>query len=282
MTRIICFALLAANLALFPSADAKAQENAPGWEAFVNSDFETALEQSKDGGTADSYALACRSATVVGGYFREGDEAVDYLHQAIRYCEKALELEPTHLIGKMTYAMTVGFEGKRLTSPSYASVSKRAFEALPKEHPGSPMARAAIAGWHSEVHAAGFLARLALGPSLKEARNGFMEAFELGEVELPLRIEYAKFLARGKDEDRKRAIKVLEDVIASKPAHGFERLLQSVAEKLIAAIESGKKRVIKKTIEETSAFYGIEDWDNRRKLRLTKLKSRPVSKEVAR
>ena len=268
MKRASVLCLVASGLSLSFTGAAVSQELAPGWQAFVASDFETALTQSKAAGTADGYALACRSATVIGGYFRTGDEAVDYLHQAIRYCEKALELEPDHLIAKMTYAMDIGFEGKRVTSPGYANISRRTFEALPQEHPESPMALAAVAGWHSEVHAAGFFARLALQPSLKKAREGFEKAFELGTVDLPLRIEYAKFLARGSKKDRTEAIGVLDDVLAEMPHHGFEEILQKTAADLKKAIETGKKSAIRKTIELTSAFHGIEKWDDRDRLDL--------------
>ena len=254
---------------LFSTPALMAQENAPGWSAFLTSNFRGALTEATEAGTADGYALACRAATVLGGYFSTGDEAVAYLHKAIENCEKALEQDPDHLIGKMTYAMTVGFEGKRINSPSYASRSRKIFEELVSTYPENPLARAGLAGWHSEVHAAGFFIRTALGGSRKKAKTGFEEALALGTLDLPLRLEYAKFLARGKKSDREAAFKLLTAIEQATPANGFERILIGVATKIKVAVASGKKSRITKAIKETGAFFGIEDWDDAQKYELS-------------
>lgn len=245
-----------------------AQETAPGWQDFVEGHFESALEKSRSAKTADGFALACRSAIIIGGYLKTGQDAVDYLHRAIRLCEKSIMLDKNHLIGTMTYAMAIGFEGKRLKSPSYARISKNIFEHLMKTYPQNALARAAIGGWHSEVYSAGFLARLALGASRKKAETAFKNALELGELDMTLSLEYAKFLARGSKASRKKALSVLNQLISNTPEIAFEKLIQNAAIIIRKAIISGEKLEIRNSIKQTNAFPDIESVDNLAKIDL--------------
>jgi len=234
-----------------------AQENASGWPDYQAGDFKSAMEKSASDNTADGYALACRSAIVLGGFQRKGPEAVELLHQGISYCEQALKIEPTHLIGKMSYAMGVAYEGKRKTSISLAKTALRLLEETRDMYPAFPEAHAAVAGWHSEVRAAGFLARVALSPSKKAAKSGFAKAAELGMKELPLMLEYLKYLARQKK--RWPEALALITVIEEAPAKdGFDVIVKNFIPKIKAALVKGDKNDIRQALKEATAFRGIK------------------------
>jgi len=235
------------------------QSTAPGWDAFRDGDYETAVKLGVEAGTADGYALACRSKTVLGGYMASGAAAIDHLHDALKLCETSITLDGTHLIGRMTYAMVAGFEGKRLFSPGYASQARRHMEYLASIYPDNPMAVAAVGGWHSEVHAAGFLARTALGGSKSKARAYYARALALGTVDMALQVEYVKFLTREGKDRWGEAAAVLDDVIDRDAETHFEGILQGLAAKIRTALETGSKRAVRAAVKSAGAFQAIED-----------------------
>ncbi len=237
-----------------------AQENAAGWADFRDGRYEDAIAKALAEGSADAYALACRSHIVLGGFYSQGDTAVMHLHKAIEYCGKSVSLDDRNLVGRMTYAMAAGFEGKRLFSPRYPAQSRKHLEYLAYLYPENPLAVAAIGGWHSEVYAAGFFARVALGGSRKKAREYFARALELGETNIPLHLEYVKFLTRDGKDAYPEAIAEIDRLLAREPEVAFDALLQEKARELKAALETGSKRTVRDTIKAIAAFNGIEDW----------------------
>jgi len=241
----------------FPSA---AQEEALGWPDFKSGNFEGAIEKVQNDDTADGHTLACRSHLVIGGFQTEGEQAVQSLHNAIDECQKAIEQDPNHVIARMSYAMALGIEGKRLTSPGLATRSKKQIEALVELYPDDPLVHGALGGWHSEVAAAGFLARVALGAKRSRARELFGKSLEQGSLDIPLRFEYVKFLARGNKKERAQALEEIDALGELTPGFVFEEMVQAFARKLRPVVAAGKKSNIKKKIAELSAFYGIEKW----------------------
>ena len=237
-----------------------AQEEALGWPDFKAGNFEGAIAKVTEDDTADGHTLACRSHLVIGGFQTEGDAAVNALHSALNHCQTAIEKEPNHIIARMSYAMALGIEGKRLTSPSLATRSKKQIETLVETFPENPLVHGALGGWHSEVAAAGFFARVALGARRSKARKLFAKSLETGSLDIPLRFEYAKFLARGNKEERAQAIQEIDALRALTPGFAFEELVQKLALDLRPVVEEGKSGSIKRKIAELSAFYGIEKW----------------------
>jgi hypothetical protein len=244
----------------FISLSANAQENAVGWDEFKNGNFEAAIKASATSNSVASLTLNCRSNLVIGGFQTKGDQAISALHNAISSCKRAIEKDPSHIIARMSYAMALGFEGKRLKSPSLAKKSRKEIEKILETNPDHPLANGALGGWHSEVSAAGFLARVALGAKRSKAGRQFNKAFGTGEIDIPLKFEYIRYLARGKEAERSKAIYEIDALLALKPGYAFEAMVQERAKRLRPVVEEGKSSAIKAMLEELSPFNGITEW----------------------
>jgi predicted Zn-dependent protease len=253
-------AILALSLLGFGSLSAIAQENAVGWQEFKEGNFEAAVSVSAADNSADSLTLNCRSNLVIGGFKTQGDEAIDALHKALTSCQQAIEKEPNHIIARMSYAMALGFEGKRLNSPSLATKSRKQIEKILEANPENALANGALGGWHSEVAAAGFLARIALGAKRSKAKTQFSKAISTGTLDIPLKFEYIRYLARGKKAERAEAIQEIDALLDLEPGYAFEEMLQDRARELRPVVAAGKSGAIKKKLDELSPFFGITKW----------------------
>jgi len=228
----------------------------PGWDAFVRGDFSEARTIGRSAGTAESLAHACRAGLVQGGFIETGIKAVKSLHGAIRDCDKALQLDPTHFFAKMSLAIALSFEGKRLKRPAYPKMARLLLLELTQKHPRNPLGYGALGAWHSEVSAAGFMARLALGARRKIAENNYQKALAFGTIDFALRFEHVKFLARGKKIERKIALREAKALVEETVDTALDRLLQQRCKVLYEALQSGNKRRIKTALKASGAFQG--------------------------
>jgi tetratricopeptide (TPR) repeat protein len=244
----------------FFSFPALAQEKAIGWNEFKEGNFNAAVTASASDDSADSLTLNCRSNLVIGGFQTKGDEAISALHNALTSCQKAIEKDPDHVIARMSYAMALGFEGKRLNSPSLATKSRKQIEKILEKNPDHVLANGALGGWHSEVAAAGFLARIALGAKRGKAKTQFNKAIKAGSLDIPLKFEYIRYLARGNKTERAQAIQEIDALLELKPGFAFEEMVQERAKRLRSVVEAGKSKAIKKMLNELSPFFGITKW----------------------
>ncbi|WP_417465616.1 hypothetical protein [Kordiimonas sp.] len=233
----------------------------PGWLDFVEGSFNEARERAAASNTADGLALACRSGLVIGGFKEHGSKSVTSLHRALDDCEKALALDPNNVVAGVSYAIGIGYEAKRIRKASYVKASKERLEALVARLPDDPLAVAAMGGWHSAVSNAGFLARLALGASRKEAQKYFERAIALDDQSVGTRFEYVRFLARGDKEERALARKELSVALSIRPKDAAEEIMLKRLAALMEPLESDDKKAAKNTVIETSAFDDIAEWD---------------------
>ncbi len=233
-----------------------------GWNDFSEGRFEQAILRARSSGSADDLSLACRAGLTLAGYLKSGEEAVAALHSAAADCEAALKLNPTHLEASLSLALAIGYEGKRLGKPKFATTSRRLIERLVELYPEDPMPSAALGGWHGAVSNAGFLARTYLGGSKKKANEWFDHSRTLGHWDIALRFEYVKFLAMGGKSDRKQALKEIDQLLASEPNLAIDRMLQDRTRLLRTAVVDGRKRAIKKMVQSLTAFPGIKNQKN--------------------
>lgn len=231
----------------------------PGWEAFKQGDFYEARDAGRADAGAEGLALACRAGLVLGGFMETGKAAVQSLHGAISDCNKALGTSPAHYFAKMSLAIALSFEGKRLKRPSYPARAKAYILELIEAEPNNPLGYGALAAWHSEVSAAGFLARIALGARRKKAAKNFEHALKLGAIDYALRFEHVKFLARGNKADRKLALAQAKELSEGGPNMAFDLLMQKQCLRLVDALSRDNKREIKATLKDVAAFQNVSD-----------------------
>ena len=126
----------------------------------------------------------------------------------------------------MSLAVALRFEGKRTSKTFYPKKARLLLEDLVKRYPDNATAYGALASWHSQVSAAGFFARIALGASRKKAKKLFREAFTRGAMDYALHIEYLKFMAVGSKKERMEAICVAQKLIEQVLATALNQRLQ--------------------------------------------------------
>ncbi len=232
-------------------------DEAAGWQAYGAGDFASARDLFEKAATPDSLAAACRTGLVIGGFFEQGDASVASLHRAMDDCKAAISLDADHLDARISFAIGLGFEAKRLRKAKYAKASREGLEALLVGSDDYGILHAALGGWHTTVYEAGFFARLALGAKRDIARAHFDNAVALAPDDIGVRFEFIKYLAYGKKDEQQEAIKEIS-ALGALPVHdAFDRFLIDRAQKIGAMIETGDKRGLEDALEAATAFATI-------------------------
>jgi len=227
--------------------------------------FTAAKTGAQQLGTAEGYALACKSGLVIGGFQEKGVAAVQSLHGAIEDCRKALDIEPENYSAGISHAIATGFEGLRLKKIAYARASKKSIETLIDRYPENALAAGALAGWHAAVSRQGIFARMILDTGRNKARTLFSQAIKLRGVELPLYFEYIRFLASGNSREKSEAKRLLTEVLSMSPRNALEKLLLEKCLQIQSALDSGDKKSLKKALAVATPFTGIDVWGTVRK-----------------
>lgn len=227
---------------------------------FLLGNFEEARDIGRKDRSAEGLTIACRASLVIGGFQKSDSRATENLHAAIDDCLLAYELDPTYFDAQVSLAIALSFEGKRKKRVFHPKQAKALLENLVERYPESAISYGALAAWHAQVSAAGFLARMALGASRKKAALLFDTAFDKGVIDFPLKFEYLKFLSLGSKKERQKATLYAKQLIAEKVGSYFDELLQKRAEQLHVALLTNKKKTIKNAVKEASAFSNAEDW----------------------
>jgi len=250
--------VLAALFCLFLAtlAPARASETA-GWQAYNAGDYVLARALFERAATADGFAAACRTGLVIGGFFEDGDTSVASLHRAMDDCKAAINLNADHLDARISYAIGLGFEAKRLKKAKYAKASREGLEALLVGSDNYGILHAALGGWHTTVYEAGFFARLALGAKRDIARAHFDKAVALAPDDVGVRFEFIKYLAYGKKDEQQEALTEIAALAALPVRDVFDRFLVSRAQKIGAMIEAGDKDGFEAALEAATAFPAI-------------------------
>ncbi len=241
-------------LAQLNSFQGEAQEIHSAQELYDQGDYKQASLAAEKQNDLEGYGLAVRAALVYGGYVARDIEAIQWLGRAERLSKIAMKMDGTAWRNRLSASLVIGYKAKKRHSVVLVNQAKILIEGLIADYPNEEMAHGALAGWHSEISAAGFFPRLAFGASRELAGENFKVARSLNDAKIPLNIEYAKYLARGDENERKSAGKILITIIEAVPHDAFEQMLQGNAKKLLIALNSGKKQEIKTIIAEISAF----------------------------
>ncbi len=227
-------------------------------DMFERGNYNGVMEHGRADGTALGYSLAARAALMKGAFHEKGEEAVVLLHAALSDIEKSLLLDPSALEARLTAAMAIGFEAKRKTAIGLGKTARRIMEKLAHDYPNSQIAVGALGGWHAEVSAEGFLARMALGGRMRTARKYFEKGVAIGGDDVAFLLEYCKFLARRGPKHYPATIKVVDQIQALTPTDALEKIFQTKAANIKAAIVLKKPKAVRAAIAAASPFPTIK------------------------
>lgn len=231
------------------------------FEAFQNGHYELAQRIAIQDEEAENYALACRASLTLASYFQSPADALISLHKALDYCQKALMLNPDHIEANLSYALAIGLEGKRKKNIELGRKSRLLIENLLLKNPEHPMVEAALAGWHSGVASEGFLARIALGASVKTADFHFQKSLEKSN-DKPIRFEYGRFLMQRGQRHYPKAIDIFQKLQNETADHAFEAFLIKQSQNFLILLQkdpSLQTKAIKKQAKALEPFANIKE-----------------------
>ena len=246
--------LIAAACALPTNASERARI------ALAAGDFAEARLLGRSDGGVEGLMTACRAGMLLGGYHETGYTAIQSLHGAAKDCSEVLALDSHHLNARITLAIAVGFESKRWRKVTSARKSRRFLQQTLDDFPCAAAAHGALGGWHSEVSAAGLIARIFLGAKRKSAAQYFESALTHGERSLAFYLEYIKFLARGGKSERAKAIDVASKALDQQANDAVDRLMQAKILEIHTALTAADMQELRKALADATAFNGIEKW----------------------
>lgn len=251
--RLSC-AIVFSCLAQLMSFQGMAQDYQAAQELYDQGDFLHASLEAEKQHDIKGYTLALRAALAHGGHVARGQEAIEWLERAESLADKVLVMDDHNLRNRLSMMLVISYKGKKQRSVGLVNRARHMIEDLIKDYPTEAMAYAALAGWNSEISAAGFLPRLVFGASRNKARENFEIARSLDATKISLNLEYAKFLARGGQKERISAENLLISIVEAVPHDAFDRLLQNNAQILLIAVRADEKREIKRIIASIAAF----------------------------
>ncbi|GHF15697.1 hypothetical protein GCM10017044_07360 [Kordiimonas sediminis] len=228
--------------------------------AMQRGDYTAAYTAGIETNSATSLGLSCKAALIIGGFKTSGIDSVTWLHKALNACEKSVRLDPTSLPNRLSLAMAMGFESKRLKSVKLAKETKNRLEQLINDFSNSPLPYAALGGWHSEVSAAGFMARLVLGARPSKALTYFQKSDSYALEDTAMTLEYAKMLVRLGRKYYPEAEEKLQSIIEERPQSALDGIIKAQAETLLAAVQTQNRKTILSALSEITAFQNIEKW----------------------
>ncbi len=210
--------------------------------AFAAGRFAEAALVGRTSPTASGRIAGGRAASTLAVYnTADRVEAKQMLERAEADFAGALTLSPGNQEAILQQAITVGYRAKLANSPGLAKDARKGIEAAIAKNPRDPLALAALGGWHGESVATlgSFVANTALGAKKADSIRYFDKAMALNPEGPAVPTFYAFTLLALDAKNAPQAKALLARADTSKPADGFEALLQRNARDVLALLTKG-------------------------------------------
>lgn len=231
-------------------------------QLYVDGAFAPAAERAAAEDSAEAATLAARALLAAAAHRAEGDEARGLLDRALLQTDAALERDPDHVEAMLHRVIAIGYlsraEGKmKAHRAGWGNEAKALWARAEVLEPENPWVHAVKGGWHAEVadEAGSILARVFYGASKRRAIEAFERAVALAPENPFLRVEFARTLMRL--SLRKYSAKAHEQLSLAFemiPADAFESLIVAQGRALLAAIETGKRKEMRRVFDDLDAF----------------------------
>ena len=213
------------------AAGASAQSIDEARVAYEEGRFVEAADLAEPLGTSEAYALAAKSLAVYAHYEASEEEWEGVIERAMRMGEEAVKADSTNPDAHYQSAHAVGRYAQRVGAwtalrQGLAGKIRDPLEATLALDPDDADATLALAGWHADIDAEGFVARRLYGGRKEEAIVLFDRALELAPESKVVLHAYAIRLPYLDNENGKeRAKEMLEKALGVRPRDAYEEHL---------------------------------------------------------
>jgi hypothetical protein len=168
--------------------------------AFTEGRYADAAELAQVEPTADRLAFTARSTLADGISSPDYEPPPVLLDQAEHLARKVLELDPTHLEGRLQLAIALSLKSRTLSvrdirRSGYGEETKALAEGVLKDDPDNTYAHGFLAVWHLEVRRrGGTIGASIMGASVKKGRRHYQAAISRAPQDASLHWQYARAL----------------------------------------------------------------------------------------
>lgn len=215
---------------------------APSADAFAAGRFAEAATAGRAEGTAAGLITAGRATSTIAAWQTpDKARARALLGQAEQDFARVLKADTGNLDALLQHGITVGYIAKLERSPGLAKQARQSFEAVLAKRPNDAIALGAMGGWHGEaiVTLGKFLAGTALGAREAESLRFYDKALAAPGADPAIPVFYASTLLGLSAGNAAKAKALLERAVKSRPADGFDRLIQANARAILVPLAKG-------------------------------------------
>jgi len=167
------------------------------------------------------------------------DQAMGLVNQALAATQAQLSANPGDKEAQIQHAVAVGDHAKLTKSPGEAKQARALFEAFAAANPRDPEAQFAIACWHLDTLAAGFLATTVLGAKKEIGLGALNRAVALSNGR-PFITGFAALLRiRYDPNDTGTALQLAQMAVAGPAPTSLDRYGQKAAQTVLGPLKAG-------------------------------------------
>lgn len=229
----------------------------PSAESLINAgDFAAAIDAGRVENTAQGHSIAAKAELILARFYADEDARDIHIESAITEGHLALTLAADNREEVANALFQLGAAwGLRARYQQNVSYARRAEDYLVQaleNNPNNAAVLAGLGGWHGEAvaRAGGLMARLILGARRSEMERYFDAAIALDPENMNILSGQATtHLRLGKAADLELARRRLNQLLAMTPVTGLDKIIQTYAQTLLSALDTGDRQKLKDIME---------------------------------
>jgi len=236
-------------LAIMPVAHGQSQE---AMLAYASGDYRTAAALTERSGRADELAFSARSVLAEAMSMPSGNPAADDLSRAEALARQAIELEASHIEGRLQLAIAMSLQARPMSNrqamrAGLGQKAKDIAETILADSPNDAYANALLAVWNMEIlRRGGRIGARIMGASLRAARAHYGTAAAAAPDDGALHWQWARVLtATNPKKYRDEIDAALAASVAAQTDDELERVMQERSRRLQEILENGDYNVAK-------------------------------------
>lgn len=234
----LCGALLATAAAGLGEGRAAAEE------AYAEGRFLECAELAEALGAPGGHVLAAMCLALQARYLAAEHEKPALAESALALADEAIRLDPGNADAYLRSVQALGLRAEiignlRAVRQGLGGKSRELVLKALERAPDHAEAHLAVAGWHADIVAAGFIARAMFkDANTEDAVRHFERALELGGDSKLVRLEYARRLPKlDRKGGRERALALLSEAAAFPVGDFYDGLVHADVLRELAALE---------------------------------------------